>query len=385
MLDLINQAMCSLQAALFGREVYSREHPAVSGHMESAHDHLTKALHKIEQVTILGFEDRVVFQNDKLPSSSTLADGLFRRLHQRGVEAVSFRRGLTRDEIGAMLDQLDDANKLPEKINGSAHIQFGWIGSTEPHGEADEAQSSKVAGNPRRQAGVLQHVWRDIRTGQPGQGELMTVVVDICAAVSVARGIMPPLASLKSHDEYTFVHTINVALLSTALAEEVGMRGDPLLDLTVAAVLHDIGKRMIPKSVLNKEGKLTDDEWKIIQRHPVDGARLLYGAPDIPAVAPIVAFEHHMYPDGGYPRVAGGWKMHLASRIVQVADVFDALRTDRPYRAGMSLQEALDILQKDAGTRYEHALLEAFVNRVAGNTQRELPEPARDIPRLRSA
>ncbi len=382
MLDLIDGAMCSLQAALFGREVYSREHPAVSGHLKSAHDHLTMALRKTEQVTILGFDDRVVFQNDKLPSSSTLAEGLFRRLHQRGVEAVSLRRGVTRDEIGAMLDQLEDANKQPEKIKGSAHIQFGWIGSTEPHGEAE---SSNAAGNPRRQAGVLQHVWRDIRSGQPGQGELMTVVVDICAAVSVARGIMPPLASLKSHDEYTFVHTINVALLSTALAEEVGMRGDTLLDLTVAAVLHDIGKRMIPKSVLNKEGKLTDDEWTIVQRHPVDGARLLFGAPDIPPIAPIVAFEHHMYPDGGYPRVAGGWKMHLASRIVQVADVFDALRTDRPYRAGMSPQEAIDILQKDAGTRYEHALLDAFIGRVAGNTQRELPEPASDIPRLRSA
>ena len=77
--------------------------------------------------------------------------------------------------------------------------------------------------------------------------------------------------------------------------------------------------------------------------------------------------------------------MHLASRIVQVADVFDALRTDRPYRAGMSLQEALDILQKDAGTRYESALLDAFVHRVAGNTQRELPEAASDIPRKRTA
>ena len=163
------------------------------------------------------------------------------------------------------------------------------------------------------------------------------------------------------------------------------MRGDALLDLTVSAVLHDIGKRMIPKSVLNKDGKLTDDEWKIVQRHPVDGALQLFGAPGVPKIAPIVAFEHHMYPGGGYPQGADGWKMHLASRIVQVADVFDALRTDRPYRAGMSLQEALDILQKDAGTRYEHALLEAFVNRVAGNTQRELPEPARDIPRLRSA
>ena len=163
------------------------------------------------------------------------------------------------------------------------------------------------------------------------------------------------------------------------------MRGDDLVDLTVSAVLHDVGKRMIPKSVLNKEGKLTDDEFKLVQHHPVDGARLLFGAPDVPAVAPIVAFEHHMYPGGGYPRVAAGWKMHLASRIVQVADVFDALRTDRPYRKGMSLQEALEILQKDAGTRYEHALRDAFARRVAGNTQRELSEAASDITSIRTA
>ena len=163
------------------------------------------------------------------------------------------------------------------------------------------------------------------------------------------------------------------------------MRGDALFDLTVAAVLHDIGKRLTPKSVLNKAGKLTDDEWKLVQRHPEDGARLLFGAPDIPAVAPIVAFEHHMYPDGGYPPVAAGWKMHLASRIVQIADVFDALRTDRPYRKGMSLQEALEILQKDAGTRYEHALLDAFARRVAVSTQRELPEASSDITSVRTA
>ncbi len=382
MLDLIDRAMCSLQAALFGREVYSREHPAVSGHIECAYDLLTKAFHQMEQVTILGFEDRVVFQNDKLPSSSTLAEGLFRRLHQRGVEAVSFRRGLTCDEIRAMLDQLEDATKEPQKINGSAHIRFGWVGSTEPRGEA---QPLKLAGNPRRQAGVVQHVWRDIRTGKPGQGELMSLVADICTSVSLARGITLPLALLKTHDEYTFVHTINVALLSTALAEEVGIRGDALLDLTVAAVLHDIGKRMIPKSVLNKDGKLTDDEWKIVQRHPEDGARQLFGAPGVSKIAPIVAFEHHMYPGGGYPRVAAGWKMHLASRIVQVADVFDAMRTDRPYRKGMSLQEALEILQKDAPSRYEHALIDAFVQRVAGNTQRELPEAASDITSIRTA
>ena len=142
---------------------------------------------------------------------------------------------------------------------------------------------------------------------------------------------------------------------------------------------------MIPKRVLNKPGKLTDDEFKLVQRHPEDGARLLYGAPDIPPLAPIVAFEHHMFPGGGYPRVPAGWKMHLSSRIVQVADVFDALRTDRPYRAGMSLQEALEILYKDAGTRYEQALLDAFTQRVVGNTQCEKSEAGSDTPKLRTA
>lgn len=164
------------------------------------------------------------------------------------------------------------------------------------------------------------------------------------------------------------------------------MHGDDLLDITVSAVLHDIGKRMIPKKVLNKPGKLTDDEYKLVKRHPVDGARLLYGAPDIPPLAPIVAFEHHIYPDGsGYPRVPAGWKMHEASKIVQVADVFDALRTDRPYRAGMSLEAALEILHKDAGTRYEHAILDAFTQRVAGNTERTQSDAASDTPKLRSA
>lgn len=110
----------------------------------------------------------------------------------------------------------------------------------------------------------------------------------------------------------------------------------------------------------------------MMRRHPLEGARLLFASKDVPEIAAVVAYEHHMHVNGsGYPRVTPGWKLNFASQIVQVADVFDALRTHRPYRAALSFADAHEIMSRDAGRLYDKELVDVFFKRVARQTDRE--------------
>jgi putative nucleotidyltransferase with HDIG domain len=216
-------------------------------------------------------------------------------------------------------------------------------------------------------------VWTEISERQVlDAGALGEIVVALSHAITDSAGAMLPLAPLKSHDEYTFVHIINVAVLSMSLAEALGFDSHATHEVGIAALLHDVGKKAVPREVLNKTGRFTEAEFQMIQVHPVEGARILLRTPGVPEVAPIVAFEHHIrFDGGGYPRVPRGWQINLASRITQLADVFDALRTHRPYRPGMPLEKIVQIMKGDAGTFFDPDLLSIFLEHVVSRGVQE--------------
>ena len=120
-----------------------------------------------------------------------------------------------------------------------------------------------------------------------------------------------------------------------AAGEALGLNAQFVHDIGLAALLHDIGKLRVPHDVLNSPGRLTDVQLAMMKKHPEDGARLLMATPRVPNLAVIVAFEHHLDANGGgYPAVPPTWKIHLASALTHIVDVYDALRSDRPYRKG---------------------------------------------------
>jgi len=132
----------------------------------------------------------------------------------------------------------------------------------------------------------------------------------------------------------------------------------------VAALLHDIGKNFVPEGILNKPAKLTDEEWKVIRLHPVEGARILLRQSDVSHLAVVVAYEHHMHfgGSGGYPRSTK--RPSLQSQLVAVADTFDALFGKRSYHRRYDVVEALEVLQADAGTVYNPELVDEFCRYV---------------------
>jgi putative nucleotidyltransferase with HDIG domain len=173
---------------------------------------------------------------------------------------------------------------------------------------------------------------------------------------------MLPLLQLKEFDQYTTCHSLNVAVLSMALAEFLGLDPNAVRAFGVAGLLHDLGKIRIPIEILTKPGKLDADERALLNQHPVEGARIMLRAGERLEMASVVAYEHHiMLNGGGYPSMRFGRNCHQASRLVHVCDVYDALRTKRPYRDAWPAEQVLGYLEKNAGLEFDPEMVAPFV------------------------
>ncbi len=178
--------------------------------------------------------------------------------------------------------------------------------------------------------------------------------------------ILVHLTDIRSFDDYTFGHSVNVCVLSIITALSLGYSEPKLKELGVGALLHDIGKTKIDKEILNKPGDLTPEEFNEIQRHTEYGFNILREYMEISLLSAHIAFQHHERWDGnGYPRGLGGLDIHQYARIVAVADVYDALLADRPYRPAYNVNQALNILTRMAGSYLDFDCVMSLKSNVA--------------------
>ncbi len=185
-------------------------------------------------------------------------------------------------------------------------------------------------------------------------------LADLIAA-DTAQALL--LTTIKSYDEYTYHHMVNVCILSLAIARASGLSKDQAVVLGIGGLLHDVGKVRVPQEILQHDGALDEEQWRLIQRHPVDGAGLVLITSRNafhPAVATVL--EHHAAFDGsGYPRLSGHRAPSLASRIVAVADCFDAITSKRSYRKPEERRQALSLIQAGAGRSFDPRVVRTFV------------------------
>ena len=159
------------------------------------------------------------------------------------------------------------------------------------------------------------------------------------------------------------MHESNVSVLNIFQAETLGLRGEALRDVGIAGLLHDVGKLFVSKDIIEKKTKLDDTEWKAMQLHPVYGALYLSALPEVPKLAVIAAYEHHMkYNGNGYPqpkRILRG--QHLISQLVAISDFYDALRTERPYRPPFDVPVIIGLLKNGSGKDFNPELVNNFI------------------------
>jgi HD-GYP domain-containing protein (c-di-GMP phosphodiesterase class II) len=177
------------------------------------------------------------------------------------------------------------------------------------------------------------------------------------------------LTTLKTHDSYTFYHSVNVCIYSLALGKRLGMNRSQLTELGVSALFHDLGKAKIPREILNKDGALSPTERDVMKKHPHLGVKELLEMGEFSSLAfrsMVSAFEHHLFYDGspkGYPNLRGAYRPHLIGRIVAIADVFDAMITKRVYsKHPPTRDQALSYLMSQAGSQFDPVLTRLFAN-----------------------
>jgi putative nucleotidyltransferase with HDIG domain len=170
------------------------------------------------------------------------------------------------------------------------------------------------------------------------------------------------LTAMRSYDNYTFTHMVNVSILTMAQARALGVEGKLLREFGMSALMHDIGKVRTPKEILNKPEKLTDEEFVVMRRHVVDGAEILRRTPEMPVLAPVVAFEHHLRLDGsGYPFTVTRDSLNLGSMLCAIADVYDAMRSQRAYQQAYPSDRILAVLKRNEGAQMDQHLVRRFV------------------------
>ena len=176
-----------------------------------------------------------------------------------------------------------------------------------------------------------------------------------------SHNVLLSLVDIKSMDDYTYAHCVNVAVISLVLGMSLSLTRRELLHLCIGALIHDVGKAFIPKEILQKPGKLTPEEFEIVKKHSKLGYDFIRNSYNISSHSKLIVLEHHERFDGlGYPDKLSGEKITLLSRIVTIADVYDALTSDRPYKRAMCPSLALEYLMSNAGTLFDFDLVNVF-------------------------
>ena len=190
---------------------------------------------------------------------------------------------------------------------------------------------------------------------------------DIEAAAAQQEVIAGLAEALLERDRYTGEHSESVVQLVDSVARALGLKEAEAAHIRAAALLHDIGKVAIPDDVLNKNGPLDDDEWKIMRDHPVIGERILRAVPGMGAVARIVRHEHERWDGGGYPDGLTGESIPIGSRVILACDAYHAMTSDRPYRKAMPHAEAIRELSDCAGKQFDPEVTKMLIGKLYGD------------------
>jgi putative nucleotidyltransferase with HDIG domain len=233
-----------------------------------------------------------------------------------------------------------------------------------PVSMSEELQRAAMICAKAKQAVVS--MFQEVRMGKAVSAEAAgELVEEISSSVMRNPGALISLARLKTADDYTYMHSVAVCALMVSLARQLGLDEKDAREAGMAGLLHDLGKALMPMEVLNKPGKLTDDEFRIIKSHPVEGHRLLVEGKSASAVVLDVCLHHHEKVDGsGYPDRLTGDAISLFAKMGAVCDVYDAITSNRPYKAGWDPAESIRKMTEWSKGHFDGVVFQAFIKSI---------------------
>jgi len=372
--------LTSFGQALATMALYPAGHPARERAVDAAFEQLQRLMDDDPTPRILFIDGEVVYGRQVLRHLSEWEWGI--RLAEKGVQRFDFLGPVSSEEFDGLLADIysrlsqDAVDTSEARQMTDTNIRYGPVGVRGADtGLAEAVATATIAYSLHDEVQTIEWMHEEVKqTGALPLREADAVVRSLSLAMHSQGAMLLPLLELKQFDQYTTTHCSNVAVLSMGIAEHLGLASEHVRAVGVAGLLHDLGKIRIPKEILVKPGKFTEEERRVMQAHPEEGARIILARERSLDLAAIVAYEHHiMLNGGGYPPLGFQRECHYASKLVHVCDVYDALRTDRPYRGALPSEEALGYLAEKAGTEFDPDLVRAFTVMIRARSERRLP------------
>ena len=347
--------------------IYPDHHQRVQQLLSRLHERILRVAADVGTIHIGIIGDRFVVDEFPFLEINPALEKLLRDIREKGMEKISIKEGLTFGELKRFVFFLATGKEASPGTRFEA-IHYGTIQAIKSKDETDASEATLSRSHLLYGATeVLQSLLKSLAEGKPGTSvsSAQEIVASIMKTIRQDAHLLHRLMQMQSHDDYTVTHSLNVSTIVVAQATALGLPENRILEIGLAAMLHDIGKEMVPSEILQKPGKINPLEFARMAEHPVLGAKALRKmdcGSDLPL---IVCFEHHIkYNGSGYPKIPNRGPLHPVSYMTQIADVYDALRTYRPYRKSLDIKTTLSIMEKGRGTEFEPRFYDNFLRAV---------------------
>jgi putative nucleotidyltransferase with HDIG domain len=360
--------------ALRAFSLYTADHPETHKKIETFSQKLDRYLSQKPTMTWLLIGGEVVIENQPLPELERVLGKVLPMLDKINLERLTFRQGLGTQELTAFFQLLlpllkepsggemvlaKNQEKLPHILAGRLPLDSQAQVTYDDFASALQSARQAILSYSTQ----LKELFSDIRG--PLSPPKVLAAKDITEAVHrmVKEGDMPLKLLLyrRSPDPDPYIHALNVSALSMAMADEVELDILMVKEIGLGALLHDIGLYRSPSDLFSTTAAMTLDEKNRYWEHPVRGAELLLASAGIPDIAPVIAYEHHIFYNGkGFPATQNSRELNLGSLITGITDCYDNLRRDRPEQSALSLAEALNHMDKNMVEMFHPLLLKKF-------------------------
>ena len=360
--DPLRKLIRLLTTAAANAALYHPEHRQVHRLNKQAFSELQQIFQKHVDLTLKVVEGQLIHDNRPLAEDPSV-NRLLEAFARNGISYLRIESAVYAEELLGLINILSKTPDRQLDISGSDHIHFGRIEVRFKNPQQRSFAALELSEIAKHEADRFMDIYDMVRRKQKldisGIHEIVNGFVNAFNSQSDAFLAIAPLRSM---DEYTYTHSTNICMLNLAQAKLLGIEGQLLNDIGIAAMLHDVGKMFISPEILSKTGQLNEEEWQVMQQHPRLGAEYLLNTPGVPRLAVVTAFEHHMrYDNEGYPITNRSWRQHPCSYMTAISDTYDAMRTHRAYEESLDLDRIISIMLDLAGTKLHPQLTYSFL------------------------